>query len=46
MICHLSTMFMYKVMENRSVGGVVNSCREAPVKLSRLKGKVYCMNLK
>lgn len=46
MICLLSTMFMYKVMEIRSVEGVVNSCSEAPVKLSRLKGKVYCMNLK
>lgn len=46
MICHLSTMFMYKVMEIRSIEGVVNSCSEAPVKLSRLKGKVYCMNLK
>lgn len=33
-------------MEIRSIEGVVNSCSEAPVKLSRLKGKVYCMNLK
>lgn len=37
---------MYKVMENRSVEGVVNSFREAPVKLSRLKEKVFCMTLK
>lgn len=37
---------MYKVMEIRSIEGIVNSCSEAPVKLSRLKGKVYCMNLK
>lgn len=46
MICHLSTMFMYKGMEIRSVEGVVNSFREAPVKLSRLKEKVFCMTLK